>query len=85
MIADHFRKTVNSHSVLLLKALRTKRAKTLRSQETGNDNSPRIVCQRFNILSNAPTSEKRNSKWRLERALPKHNNLFDVNRFKVHN
>ena len=60
MIADHFGKTVNSHvdSALLSNAntqtkLGSKRAKIISSKKTGNDNSPRVVGQWFNILYNA--------------------------------
>lgn len=41
-------------------------------------NGPRVVGKRLNILCNAQTSEKRNPKWRPERASLKCNNLFDV-------
>jgi len=89
MITDNFGKAVNSHSVDSHYSeklnLRTKRAKTISSKETENDNSPRVFGQRFNILWNAPTSEKRNPKWRLERAFVKNKNLVDFKRIEILN
>lgn len=62
-----------------------KRAKNVCCEEIGNDRSPRIFLTAVPHFFNAPTSGKRNPRWRTEHACPNCNKLVQFERFKARN